>query len=100
MALIGFGLDSAIEGVARVIIISRFTGQRLASQIADATGAAHCAGLPTVLHAADHADLPHAALDVGRPVANAVAGSSPVAHPSKPCTGPFRCGARDTAPER
>jgi hypothetical protein len=27
-------------------------------------------GLPTVLHAADHADLPHPALDLGRPVGN------------------------------
>jgi hypothetical protein len=33
-------------------------------------GARRRAGLPTVLHAADHADLPHPALDLGRPVGN------------------------------
>jgi len=35
IALIGFGLDSAIEGVASVIIIWRFTGTRVFSQTAE-----------------------------------------------------------------
>jgi divalent metal cation (Fe/Co/Zn/Cd) transporter len=35
IALVGFGLDSAIEGFASVIIIWRFTGQRLFSQLAE-----------------------------------------------------------------
>jgi divalent metal cation (Fe/Co/Zn/Cd) transporter len=35
IALIGFGLDSAIEGFASVIIIWRFTGQRLFSHAAE-----------------------------------------------------------------
>jgi divalent metal cation (Fe/Co/Zn/Cd) transporter len=35
IALIGFGLDSAIEGLASVIIIWRFTGQRVFSQRAE-----------------------------------------------------------------
>jgi divalent metal cation (Fe/Co/Zn/Cd) transporter len=35
VALIGFGLDSAIEGVASVIIIWRFTGARLLSERAE-----------------------------------------------------------------
>jgi hypothetical protein len=35
IALIGFGLDSVIEGLASVIIIWRFTGQRVFSQRAE-----------------------------------------------------------------
>jgi divalent metal cation (Fe/Co/Zn/Cd) transporter len=35
IALVGFGLDSAIEGFASVIIIWRFTGARVMSQIAE-----------------------------------------------------------------
>ena len=35
IALIGFGLDSAIEGFASVIIIWRFTGRRVFSQAAE-----------------------------------------------------------------
>ena len=35
IALVGFGLDSAIEGFASVIIIWRFTGSRVMSQIAE-----------------------------------------------------------------
>lgn len=35
IALIGFGLDSAIEGAASVIIIWRFTGQRMLSEHAE-----------------------------------------------------------------
>jgi hypothetical protein len=35
IALIGFGLDSAIEGFASVIIIWRFTGSRVMSQAAE-----------------------------------------------------------------
>lgn len=35
IALIGFGLDSAIEGVASVVIIWRFTGRRVFSQGAE-----------------------------------------------------------------
>jgi divalent metal cation (Fe/Co/Zn/Cd) transporter len=35
VALVGFGLDSAIEGFASVIIIWRFTGTRLLSQAAE-----------------------------------------------------------------
>jgi len=35
IALIGFGLDSAIEGFASVIIIWRFTGSRVMSQTAE-----------------------------------------------------------------
>jgi divalent metal cation (Fe/Co/Zn/Cd) transporter len=35
IALVGFGLDSAIEGFASVIIIWRFTGQRLFSHAAE-----------------------------------------------------------------
>ena len=35
IALVGFGLDSAIEGFASVIIIWRFTGARLMSQAAE-----------------------------------------------------------------
>ena len=35
IALIGFGLDSAIEGLASVIIIWRFTGARVFSQAAE-----------------------------------------------------------------
>lgn len=36
VALLGFGLDSAIEGVASVIIIWRFTGTRTLSQTSEA----------------------------------------------------------------
>jgi divalent metal cation (Fe/Co/Zn/Cd) transporter len=36
IALIGFGLDSAIEGVASLVIVWRFTGQRLLSRTAEA----------------------------------------------------------------
>ncbi len=36
VALLGFGLDSAIEGLASVIIIWRFTGTRTLSQTAEA----------------------------------------------------------------
>ena len=35
IALIGFGIDSAIEGLASVIIIWRFTGSRLFSEAAE-----------------------------------------------------------------
>ena len=35
MALIGFGLDSAIEGFASLVIVWRFTGTRLHSQAAE-----------------------------------------------------------------
>jgi divalent metal cation (Fe/Co/Zn/Cd) transporter len=35
IALVGFGLDSAIEGVASLIIIWRFTGQRVFSHAAE-----------------------------------------------------------------
>jgi len=35
IALVGFGLDSVIEGVASVIIIWRFTGSRVFSQLAE-----------------------------------------------------------------
>ena len=35
IALIGFGIDSAIEGLASVIIIWRFTGTRIFSQAAE-----------------------------------------------------------------
>ncbi len=35
IALIGFGLDSFVEGFASVIIIWRFTGSRLMSQVAE-----------------------------------------------------------------
>jgi divalent metal cation (Fe/Co/Zn/Cd) transporter len=35
IALIGFGLDSAIEGVASVVIIWRFSGQRIHSDAAE-----------------------------------------------------------------
>jgi divalent metal cation (Fe/Co/Zn/Cd) transporter len=35
IALIGFGLDSAVEGLASVIIIWRFTGSRVMSQTAE-----------------------------------------------------------------
>src|SRR5688572_31070996 len=35
IALVGFGLDSAIEGFASVIIIWRFTGSRVMSQAAE-----------------------------------------------------------------
>ena len=35
IALIGFGLDSAIEGVASLVILWRFTGHRLLSQVAE-----------------------------------------------------------------
>jgi hypothetical protein len=34
-ALIGFGVDSAIEGVASVVIVWRFTGPRLLSHAAE-----------------------------------------------------------------
>ncbi|MGH3847988.1 MAG: cation transporter, partial [Pseudonocardiaceae bacterium] len=36
VALLGFGLDSVIEGVASVIIIWRFTGTRMVSETAEA----------------------------------------------------------------
>jgi len=36
IALIGFGLDSAIEGVASLVIVWRFTGHRLLSNAAEA----------------------------------------------------------------
>lgn len=36
IALVGFGLDSAIEGLASVIIVWRFTGERLHSEVAEA----------------------------------------------------------------
>src|SRR6184192_2371682 len=35
VALLGFGLDSAIEGFASVIVIWRFTGHRVFSQAAE-----------------------------------------------------------------
>src|SRR4051812_50060088 len=35
IALVGFGLDSAVEGFASVIIIWRFTGSRIFSQHAE-----------------------------------------------------------------
>ena len=35
IALVGFGLDSGIEGVASVIIVWRFTGHRVFSQVAE-----------------------------------------------------------------
>ena len=35
IALVGFGLDSAIEGFASVIIIWRFTGDRVFSHVAE-----------------------------------------------------------------
>ena len=35
IALVGFGLDSAIEGIASVIIIWRFTGHRVFSHAAE-----------------------------------------------------------------
>jgi divalent metal cation (Fe/Co/Zn/Cd) transporter len=35
IALIGFGIDSAIEGFASIIIVWRFTGARLLSQAAE-----------------------------------------------------------------
>ena len=35
IALVGFGLDSAVEGVASVIIIWRFTGHRVFSELAE-----------------------------------------------------------------
>jgi divalent metal cation (Fe/Co/Zn/Cd) transporter len=35
IALIGFGIDSAIEGVASVVIIWRFTGARMLSHVAE-----------------------------------------------------------------
>ena len=35
IALIGFGLDSAIEGVASIVIVWRFTGHRLLSDAAE-----------------------------------------------------------------
>jgi len=35
IALVGFGLDSAIEGFASVIIIWRFTGSRVMSETAE-----------------------------------------------------------------
>ena len=35
IALIGFGLDSAIEGFARVVIVWRFTGRRTLSHEAE-----------------------------------------------------------------
>src|SRR5437899_9124882 len=36
IALIGYGLDSTIEGIASVVIIWRFTGQRIHSDEAEA----------------------------------------------------------------
>src|SRR2546430_12432114 len=36
VALLGFGLDSAIEGLASVIIVWRFTGTRTLSETAEA----------------------------------------------------------------
>ncbi len=35
IALVGFGIDSAIEGVASLVIVWRFTGSRLLSQAAE-----------------------------------------------------------------
>jgi divalent metal cation (Fe/Co/Zn/Cd) transporter len=35
IALIGFGIDSAIEGIASLVIVWRFTGHRLLSQTAE-----------------------------------------------------------------
>jgi divalent metal cation (Fe/Co/Zn/Cd) transporter len=35
IALVGFGLDSAVEGFASIIIIWRFTGARVMSQVAE-----------------------------------------------------------------
>lgn len=35
IALIGFGIDSAIEGVASLVIVWRFTGHRLLSSVAE-----------------------------------------------------------------
>jgi len=35
IALVGFGIDSAIEGLASVVIVWRFTGSRLLSQAAE-----------------------------------------------------------------
>src|SRR5262249_8965372 len=35
IALVGFGIDSAIEGIASLIVVWRFTGSRLASESAE-----------------------------------------------------------------
>jgi len=35
VALLGFGLDSAIEGLASIIIVWRFTGDRATSEAAE-----------------------------------------------------------------
>jgi hypothetical protein len=35
IALLGFGIDSAIEGVASLVIVWRFSGHRLLSQAAE-----------------------------------------------------------------
>lgn len=35
IALIGFGIDSAIEGIASIVIVWRFTGARLHSESAE-----------------------------------------------------------------
>jgi divalent metal cation (Fe/Co/Zn/Cd) transporter len=35
IALVGFGIDSAIEGVASLVIVWRFTGRRLLSHVAE-----------------------------------------------------------------
>ncbi|MGH3052744.1 MAG: cation transporter [Gaiellaceae bacterium] len=43
IALIGFGIDSAIEGLASVVIVWRFTGSRLLSQAAEARAQKHVA---------------------------------------------------------
>jgi divalent metal cation (Fe/Co/Zn/Cd) transporter len=37
IALIGWGIDSTIEGIASLVIIWRFTGQRIHSEVAEVT---------------------------------------------------------------
>ena len=47
VALLGFGLDSVIEGLASVIVVWRFTGARTLSDTAEANAQKAVAGLMT-----------------------------------------------------
>jgi hypothetical protein len=59
-------------------------------------GASRCAGLPTLLHAAGHADLPHSVLDLGRFV-----GSEAMLAVERVCEGSGRLPtAPPTPPDR
>ena len=64
------GANSAWPAAGWVVTIASTRLPRGAARAARASARWSSPGLPTVLHVADHAHLPHAVLDLGRPVGN------------------------------